>query len=522
MHRTFREISLLLLVFSYVLGTEVPKKMLYAGIELEFSEKVRAEIQKHVDFITRNPLAFKSMCEKASIYFPIIREAFTYVGVPEDLMYITIQESGLRGNAVSSSLAVGYWQLKDFTAKEVGLTINSLVDERRHIYRASVGAALYFAKQKIRYDNWLYAVISYYEGGSGAEPYTESKYIGAKKMYLKSLHWYAAKAIAHKIAYEKHIPRIPSRKWLQAKPLVGHISYYTLLKKEKLSQETFKKYNPWLLKNKLPQNYTVSYYVLQENVPYAYAGEPYKDFNASLIAKYRSRYEEKKNFFAEVLPNKKENKQEKKEIPEKKKKRKKNPKPPKNIAVFYVEKEPLYGKEFVILKEGEDLFDIAIRYGKKERKLRRWNGLSRNEPVPVGSYILIVPPKKATIHIVGRFETLHDIALKYKKKVEKLVELNRLKSEKSGLYYGQKIYLKHKKPIDEKLIVYAFDKKEILKFEYRYDLREDKKPHKIHKVKKGETLWSIAKRYKIEINKLRELNNLTNNSVYEGMILIIE
>ncbi len=518
MGRTFGKTLSWLLVFYYVFATEVPKKITYAGIELEFSEKVRSEIQKHVDFITRNPLAFKSMCEKASVYFPIIREAFQYVGVPEDLMYITIQESGLRGNAVSASLAVGYWQMKDFTAKEVGLTINTQIDERRHIYRASVGAALYFAKQKIRYDNWLYAVISYYEGGTGAAPYTEAKYIGAKKMYLNTLHWYAAKAIAHKIAYEKHISVPPEHKWLQAKPLAGNISYYSLLKKEKISETEFRKYNPWLLKKKIPLNYSISYYIPQENTPYAYNGEPYKDFNAPLIAKYRPQYEDTKPLWTEIKIEKKEKKIKKQPLPVK---RRKNPKPPGNIAVFYVEKEPLYGKDFAVLKENEDLFDLAIKYGKKERKLRRWNKLSKNEPVPVGSYILLVPPKKASVHIVGRFETLHDIAMKYKKKPEKLAELNRLKGENPGLYYGQKIYLKHKKPIDEKLIVYAFNKKDILKFNFTHKT-EDEKNHKTHKVKKGETLWSIAKRYKIEINKLRELNNLTNNSVYEGMILKLE
>jgi membrane-bound lytic murein transglycosylase D len=75
--------------------------------------------------------------DKARLYFPIIERIFAEERVPDAIKYLAIQESSLIPDAVSSANAVGYWQFKDFTAREVGLRVDRQVDERKNIVSAS-------------------------------------------------------------------------------------------------------------------------------------------------------------------------------------------------------------------------------------------------------------------------------------------------------------------------------------------------------------------------------------------------
>jgi len=134
---------------------------------LNIHADARAEIQKDVDRLHSSPRYFNLMVERAKTYFPIIERTFKEERVPDDLKYLVLQESALISNAVSSSNAVGYWQFKAETAKEMGLQINSQVDERMNIVAASRGAAKYFKHSNNYFNNWLHVVQSYQMGIGG-------------------------------------------------------------------------------------------------------------------------------------------------------------------------------------------------------------------------------------------------------------------------------------------------------------------------------------------------------------------
>ena len=72
--------------------------------------------------------------------------------VPDDFKYLCIQESGLISDAVSSAKAVGFWQFKDFTAREVGLRVDNRIDERKNIVSATRGAAKYLKRNNFQFD----------------------------------------------------------------------------------------------------------------------------------------------------------------------------------------------------------------------------------------------------------------------------------------------------------------------------------------------------------------------------------
>ncbi|HEX4957782.1 MAG TPA: lytic transglycosylase domain-containing protein [Lacibacter sp.] len=98
--------------------------------------------------------------------FSIIQNILVKHGVPAELMYLAIVESKLKNNATSEAGAAGIWQLMPSTARTLGLKVNTAVDQRRHIYYSSVGAANYLNILYRQFDDWL-LVIAAYNCGAG-------------------------------------------------------------------------------------------------------------------------------------------------------------------------------------------------------------------------------------------------------------------------------------------------------------------------------------------------------------------
>ncbi len=85
-------------------------------------------------------------------------------GVPRDLIYVALIESGFNKHAHSHASAVGYWQFIRSTGKGYGLTINSLVDERKNPELATHAAAQYFKALYKVFGSWPLALSSYNAG----------------------------------------------------------------------------------------------------------------------------------------------------------------------------------------------------------------------------------------------------------------------------------------------------------------------------------------------------------------------
>jgi hypothetical protein len=102
--------------------------------------------------------------KRAKRYFPHIEKKLKEMGLPDDLKYITITESGLRPYAVSSSGASGIWQFIASTGEKYGMKRNRVIDERFDFFKATEGALTYLKSLYEEFKSWTLAMAAYNAG----------------------------------------------------------------------------------------------------------------------------------------------------------------------------------------------------------------------------------------------------------------------------------------------------------------------------------------------------------------------
>lgn len=534
-----------------------PRTMGFCGMNLELTPGCRAKVQEMIDRLYKSPQYFQSLVERCDTYMPFVEDAFNLMKVPEDLKYIVILESALIGDAVSRSNAVGFWQFKDFTAREVGLIVGPKIDERKHIFRSSLGAAKYFSRINRDFDNWIYSIIGYNQGPSGALPYTKARYYGARSMVLGSdLHPYAVKSLAHKIAFQYVLGKNDSPKiWLEPKPTQGETSVLKLAKEASVTVEELQKYNLWIKNYQLPRYVPFTYYVPHNNeLLFANQSDPNReqyldvepdDADAGIA---QTRQKENDPFFGKPNPERKNKSQ---------------------IRAVYtrfenreITHDPDYGEDFVVSKEGDLMVEIATKYDVSLKKLLVWNNVSKYHPLKPGKVIRLQSKKKTHFHIVQKGETLDIISEMYDISPQKLRKKNRMDGRDEKVYAGQKLYLKKKKPAKERIVLFKFPwtkkeksvkdqkksktktpkplveqksppiKKSVVEADpSARDLKVSKRKEpqaKLYKTKwvwhtveKGQTLWQLYKLYNCPVDVIKKLNSLPNNDLKPGQKLKI-
>ncbi|MCC2677604.1 MAG: murein transglycosylase [Pseudobdellovibrio sp.] len=129
-----------------------------------YNKKVAAWIAY---FQTRGKNFFRNWLEKSNKYMPLLQSELKKAGLPTDLAYMVMIESGFSASAISTAQAVGPWQFISSTGKNYGLRQNWWLDERRDIKKSTTAAINYLKDLREEFGSWYLVAASYNMGEGG-------------------------------------------------------------------------------------------------------------------------------------------------------------------------------------------------------------------------------------------------------------------------------------------------------------------------------------------------------------------
>ena len=441
-------------------------------IELTYNKEVKAFIKLYA--VKKRDLTAK-MLGLAEIYFPMFEEALDKYDMPLEIKYLAIVESALNPSAGSKAGAKGLWQFMYGTGKVYGLKVSSLVDDRFDPYKSTIAACEHLMDLYDIYEDWSLALAAYNSGAGNVNRALRRS--GGTKNYWavwpflpRETRGYVPAFIAVNYVmnyYKEHniYPMRPGMFYYD----IDTVTVSKVLHFDQLSEmlgipmDELEFLNPQFKRGIIPSNgkkYTL-------RIPRQYVAD-YLNNEQSLYA-----YKTKKGIEREKL---------------------------------LVSVKEAKNRNIHIVRSGENLGLIAKRYRVYVNQLKRWNNLRSNTIYPGQRLVVygagssqfyqktstpVMRSSTKSTHTVKSGENLGLIATKYKCTVTDLKEWNNLRSSTI-------------RP-NQKLIVYKPEAKS------NSSVKEGK--YLYHVVRKGDSLWDIAKEYDgVTVEQIKRLNNLKNNN----------
>lgn len=252
---------------------ELPKEMNIAGEalpldRLDVQESLDREILVNSYWQSNNLL----MLKRSDKWFPVIEPILEKQGIPDDFKYLALIESGLQ-DIVSPAGAAGPWQIMKTTGRESGLIVNSEVDERYHMEKATLTACKYLKEAHDRFGNWTLAAASYNMGMAGTQRRLDEQKVSS--YYDLRLNSETARYV-FRIAAVKHIHEHLSEYGYVYHPTEGYElpdfdtvevsgsveNWVDWSKSHGITYKELRLYNPWIRSSNLTNSSNNTYSIL--------------------------------------------------------------------------------------------------------------------------------------------------------------------------------------------------------------------------------------------------------------------
>lgn len=461
-------------------------------IPLTLNNKVASFIDY---FVVRNRRYTQMVLERKDFYFPIFEKYLKQYGLPDELKYLAIVESGLNHAAISRVGAVGLWQFMPVTGKECGLYLDHYFDERLEAERSTEAACKYLKRLYRVLGDWELVLASYNCGVGKVSRIVKAT--GKRNFWElydrlpQETRAYVPQFVALSYAVNYHKEH---NIFAHPDSLLEAIPYDTVVVQQQVNL------------HKLSALLGVEFKVMRHLNPTLrrYVTPAYQPVTLRIPS-------ETKEFFAlnraELLDS----------------------------AAAPVDESilPAYFR-------GKSAQRQLAMQQKAERKQRGKTGKTAPAaPAPVVSpepLIAQAPAKPAAdtaepetglVHKVEPGQGLYAVARAYKVTVEQLRDWNNLDLNQT-IHVGQKLLVKVKTSanLPEALAMAAPAESEAAETKSSQKLsREDQRKPKIkgrtYRVQRGDTLWEICQRNELSVDELVKLNKLKNRKITPGQKLIV-
>lgn len=403
---------------------DLPRSMFVGSVNVKIDSDARTFIEREIDNLNANQKYLSSLVAKMNLYFPIIEKILAEEGIPDEFKYLCVQESAFNPEAVSTSNAVGYWQFKRETAQEVGMRVDGVVDERKHIAAATKGAAIYLSRSNLILKNWMSTLLSYRLGLGAVRRMADNDWAYKNEITVNSTtDWYVLRFLAYRYFMEKQYNQtknIANPTYLFEYNNSRGKNLIDIAQELDVSVSDVIINNAWLKSSSVPNDKDYTVYLPVNN-------QQYLDLKLKNNQKKFSEEQLSVNqdIGFPVLV-------------------KLTTMPTSNEPIFY----EINGKKGILAKQGDTPESIAERAGINLKRFLRFNDLDENDRIiPNEVYYLKKKDRHAVVayHTVLGYETLWKISQMYGMQMEDLMAKNRI-TQVQRLQKGRLLWLIETRP----------------------------------------------------------------------------
>jgi membrane-bound lytic murein transglycosylase D len=470
-----------------------------SGKHSEIPHVVNSDVEKEIRlFQTVERDFFIQSHERSALYRPIILRELKKAGLPEELSWLPLVESGFKIRALSRARALGLWQFIPSTGYKYGLNRDEWIDERLDIEKSTRAAIDYLKELHGMFGDWL-TVLAAYNCGEGRV----LKVISMQHINYFDRFWDLYRQLPYETA--RYVPRFLATLQIINNPKKYDFDLNERLERQNIySYETVKTDRTMRLEDIARYMGTSEEAITTLNSELRQSVTPDKEYDLKVPTGMAEK-------FANIMD----------EIPKCEK--------PRQVFVHYR------------AKRGETVVSIARKYRTSVSAIMSYNDVSTRKRLKTGQH-LIIPvhgagyarvrstqqPDKDDVQVNGdtikyrakKGDTLASVAKRFDTSVDEICRLNNFKKRKT-LKGGQIVLVSNKS--GEKQHGVSSDKDTHVKLAKRNKEAAVNDGTKTYTVRNGDSLGKIAKKNGISLGKILEMNKLAReDNIHPGQVIILK